>query len=64
MIDGDLFYIKSEYVLFKLESTAHESLQITTDEEWWCQLTQLLSKVNSMPSADKTRLLSSVPRAR
>ena len=29
-------YIKSVYVLFWLESTAHESLQITTEDEREC----------------------------
>ena len=40
MIDKDLFYIKSEYVLFKFRSTAHESLQNKTDNLEWNQLTQ------------------------
>ena len=48
MIDGDSFYIKSEYVYCQLESTAQMSLQSSSEErESVLSAAQLLGQVSS-----------------
>ena len=49
MIDGDLFYIKSEYVYCQLESTAQMSLQSSSEERESVLVSadQLLSQASS-----------------
>ena len=68
MIDKDLFYIKSEYVLFKFRSTAHESLQNKTDNLEWNQLTQFTEltqlRLDFVLSSAECRLQSQPGNAR